>query len=69
MPIADYITSTIERLAQAAAYLGQAILLIEEVAPGVFDKLDPGFTAHYPAVRSPTASQPRHRGMVQVGFR
>ena len=45
MPIINHTTATVERLARAAAYLRQAILLIEEVSPGIVEGLVPGAIA------------------------
>jgi hypothetical protein len=42
MSIVNRATASAERLAQAAAYLQQAILLIEEVAPGIVEKVASG---------------------------
>ena len=48
MPIFNHTTSTAERLARAAACLRQAILLIEEVAPGLVEGLVPGVVTAFP---------------------
>jgi len=48
MPIINRTTPTAERLARAAACLRQAILLIEEVAPGIVEGLASGVAAALP---------------------
>ena len=45
MPIVDHTSNTIECLAQVVAHLQQAIMLLEEVAPGVLENLDPKLAA------------------------
>ena len=42
MPMVNHSPTTVERLARAAACLRQAILLIEEVAPGIVEKATSG---------------------------
>jgi len=56
MPIADRTNNTAECLAQAAAHLRQAIILLREVAPGAFTGYDPGIAAVLPG--QPVAQNP-----------
>ena len=61
MPIVNRTNRTAERLAQAVEHLKQAIILIEEVAPGVFTDHHPGIAAALhaqPVAHNPPAALP-----------
>jgi len=68
MPIVNHTTATTERLARAAAYLRQAILLLEEVAPGIVEGLTPGAVAALPQPLAAPGQQatPSRNGSVRL---
>ena len=66
MAIPDPPNGTVERLAQAAAHLKQAMLLIEEVAPGVLGDLSTMSPPGFPVRRSPLTSLRCRQGMAPL---
>jgi len=64
MPIVERTNSNAERLAQAAAHLRQAIILIQEVAPGAVTDLNPETAAVslYPSVAENRSAAPLGNG-------
>ena len=68
MPVANRTTCPVDRLARAVEHLRQAILLIEEAAPGVLQGFAPGITIAPPQpvpAASSRSVRPQENGSVR----